>query len=69
MTRVNKNALGLGRDMAVNQILINSHLPMWGVTIYNIINTNPLEIAIGILALKLGFSNKILLGLIVAFLI
>jgi hypothetical protein len=66
---VNKNALGLSRDIAVNQLLINSHLPTWGVTIYNIINTNPLEIAISILALKLGITNKIILGLIVAFLI
>ena len=61
--------LGIGRDMAVNQILINSHLPSWGITIYNIINTSPLEIALGILALKLGMTNKIILGVIVAFLI
>ena len=41
--------------------LINSNLN-WGVTIYNIVSTNPLEIALSILAVKLGVTNKIVLG-------
>lgn len=41
----------------------------FGVTIYGIISSNPLEIAVGILSLKLGLSNKILIGLIIGFLI
>jgi hypothetical protein len=40
----------------------------WGVTIYNILSANPYEIAINILALKLGIANKLLIILIVAFL-
>ena len=58
----------MGRDIAVNQALINSNLN-WGVTIYNIVSTNPLEIALSILAVKLGVTNKIVLGLIIAFIL
>ena len=40
----------------------------WGVTIYNILSANPYEIAINILALKMGVANKLLIILIIAFL-
>jgi len=58
----------MGRDVAINQALISSHLN-WGVTIYSVISANPLEIALNILAVKLGVTNKIILTLIVAFLL
>ena len=58
----------MGRDIGVNQGLASCHLN-WGVTIYNIVNTNPLEIALSILAVKLGVTNKIILGLIIAFIL
>ena len=50
----------MGRDVAINQALISSHFN-WGVAIYNIITTNPLEITLNVLALKLGFTNKIII--------
>jgi len=70
--RVSINSIKLGRDIAVNQILVNSHinsLGMVGITIYNVMTANPYEIAFSILAVKLGFSNKILIGVILAFLL
>lgn len=66
--RVSRNGIIFSRDIAVNQILINSNMN-FGVTIYNILTVNPYEVALTILAAKLGFSNKIILGLIIAFLL
>ena len=66
--RISKNIFGMGRDVAVNQALINAHIN-WGVTIYSVISANPLEIALSVLAVKLGVTNKIILTLIVAFLL
>lgn len=58
----------MGRDIIINQTLRNHHLE-FGLTLYNIVSISPLEIGLSILALKLGFSNKIILSLIIAFLI
>jgi hypothetical protein len=67
--RVSRNSLVLSRDIAVNQILINSSMHTFGITIYNVLTANPYEVALSILAVKLGFSNKIALALIIAFLL
>jgi hypothetical protein len=58
----------MSRDVAINQALISSKLN-WGVSIYNIVSANPLEITLNILAIKLGITNKIIISVIVAFLI
>jgi len=67
--RVGRNSVMLSRDIAVNQILINSNIHSFGITIYNILTVNPYEVALSIIAVKLGFSNKIALALIIAFLL
>jgi len=59
---------GLGRDMAVNQILISSHTS-FGLTIAQILQYNPIDVAIGLIIAKLGFGNKLVIGLILAFLL
>ena len=56
------------RDTMITKTLSHYHID-FGVTIMNIVTTNPLEIAVSILAIKLGITNKIILGLIIAFLI
>jgi len=56
------------RDYLITKILNNYHYD-FGVTIMNIISSNPLEITVGILTVKLGITNKILIGLVIAFLI
>ena len=58
----------MSRDVAINQALISSNLN-WGVAIYNVISSNPLEITLNILAIKLGITNKIIISVIVAFLL
>ena len=68
VVRVGWNGIRIGRDIGMNQILINTGID-FGVTIYNILTVHPYEVALSILAVKLGFSNKILLGIILAFLI
>ena len=56
------------RDTMITKTLNHYHFE-FGITIMNIITSNPLEIAVSILALKLGITNKLILGLIIAFLI
>jgi len=58
----------MGRDIAINQIFINSNTG-WGITIVNILSHTPTDMAITLLAAKLGFANKLVIGLILAFLI
>ena len=58
----------MSRDVAINQALISSKLN-WGVSIYNIVSANPIEITLNILAIKLGITNKIIISVIIAFLI
>ena len=58
----------MGRDVSINQALISSKFN-WGVSIYNIVSANPLEITLNILAIKLGITNKIIISVIIAFLI
>lgn len=56
-----------GRDYAINKLL-NLYNIQYGVLLYDIIMLNPIDIALSIIALKLGI-NKMLLGLIIAFLL
>jgi hypothetical protein len=55
------------RDTCINH-LCKAYNINYGLVIYNTIMFNPLEIAISMLALKLGM-NKILITLIIAFII
>jgi hypothetical protein len=70
--RVGVNGVKIGRDLAVNQMLMHTNLYALnsiGITIYNVLTANPYEIAFSILAVKLGITNKILIGVILAFLL
>ena len=66
--RVCNNLSNIGIDFAVNKILnsLQNHIP-FGVTISNVLAYNPSDVIITILALKLGFTNKIVLSIILAF--
>jgi len=66
--RVSNNLISIGIDLAMNRILEMYHIP-FGVAIQNIVMYNPYEIALSILALKLGITNKIILSVILAFLL
>ena len=66
--KVSKNMLFMGRDVAINQALYRADMN-WGVTIYNVITTNPIEITLNLLAVKLGFTNKLIISLIIAFIL
>ena len=55
------------RDLLINRLCKMYNFD-YGLIVYNVIIYNPVEVAISILALKLGM-NKILLSLIIAFLI
>jgi hypothetical protein len=55
-------------DYSINQILSMYYIP-FGVTIQNIMAYQPYDIALSILALKLGITNKIILSIIIAFLL
>lgn len=66
--RVTRNVSYIGRDYAINKILINSHTT-WGVTISQILNYTPLDLAVSLLVAKFGFGNKMVIALIIAFLL
>jgi hypothetical protein len=66
--RVSKYSVNYCRDNAINQIMINGNMT-FGLPLYNIIVASPIDIAVSLIALKLGITNKILIGLIIAFLI
>jgi len=66
--RVSKYSVNYCRDNAINQIMISSNMT-FGIPFYNIIAASPIDIAVSLIALKLGIKNKILIGLIIAFLI
>ena len=55
------------RDALINQVCKMYNIN-YGLVVYSIVVFNPLEMAISILALKLGV-NKIIISLIIAFLI
>ena len=66
--RVGRNMSYIGRDYAINKILINSH-SNWGLTISQILNYTPTDLAISLLIAKLGFGNKMIVALILAFIL
>jgi hypothetical protein len=68
VVRVSKYSVNYCRDNAINQIMINGNMT-FGLPFYNIIAASPLDIAVSLIAVKLGITNKILIGLIIAFLI
>lgn len=49
--------------------MLNHYNMDFGITILNIISSNPLEITVSLLSIKLGITNKLIIGLIIAFLI
>jgi hypothetical protein len=67
--------IGAVRDISVNQIVISgnstkyAYMFNFGLDVYNIVSTTPIEMAIAILGIKLGITNKIILSLIIAFLL
>jgi len=58
----------LSRDIAINQILINSNTS-WGLTITQIMAYSPMDMAMSIIIAKVGFGNKMVIALIIAFLL
>ena len=66
--RLTNNFISIGIDYSINKLLNNSLVP-FGLTIQNIIAYHPYEIALSVLALKLGITNKIILSIIIAFLL
>lgn len=66
--RLTNNFISIGIDYSINKLLNNSLVP-FGITIQNIMSYHPYEIALSVLALKLGITNKIILSVIIAFLL
>ena len=66
--RVGRNVSYIARDYTINKILMGSHTS-WGVTISQIMSYSPTDLAISLLVAKLGFGNKLVIALIVAFLL
>jgi len=54
--------------MIVNQVLNNYHIP-FGIAIQNVMSYSPYDIALSVIALKLGITNKVILTVIIAFLL
>lgn len=66
--RISGNLFSIGRDIAINQVLMSLNMPIT-MTVYNIISANPIQVAIALLATKFGIHSKIVLTLIIAFLL
>jgi len=66
--RVGDNLISVGIDYSINQILTTWHIP-FGVSIQQVMSYHPYEIALSIIAMKLGITNKIILSVIIAFLL
>jgi len=58
----------IARDYTINKILMGSHTN-WGVTISQIMSYSPTDLAISLIVAKLGFGNKFIIALIIAFLL
>jgi len=65
--RIRNNIIDIGVDFTINKIL--SDIGFVGMTIQNIMNYNPYDVAISIIALKFGIQSKLVLTIIVAFLL
>jgi len=68
VNRVHNNLISVGMDFTINKILDMYHIP-FGVTIQNIMSYHPYDVAISIIALKLGIQSKLVLSVIIAFLL
>lgn len=66
--RVGRNVSYIARDYTINKLLMGTHTN-WGVTISQILSYTPTDLAISLLVAKLGFSNKMVVALIIAFLL
>jgi hypothetical protein len=66
--KVRNNLLSVGMDYSINKILSMYHIP-FGVTLQNVLQYHPYEIAISVLAMKLGITNKIIITIILAFIL
>ena len=66
--RVGRNVSYIARDYTINKFLMGTHTN-WGVTISQILSYTPTDLAISLLVAKLGFSNKMVVALIIAFLL
>jgi len=66
--RVGRNVSYIARDYTINKILMGTHTS-WGVTISQVLSYSPLDLAISLLVAKLGFGNKIVIALVIAFLL
>jgi hypothetical protein len=67
MIRIKNNFWGMARDVAINQILISSG--NIGIQLSQLLQYNPYDIALGLILTKLGVTNKIIIGVIIAFLL
>lgn len=66
--RVGRNMSYIARDCTINKLLMGSHTS-WGVTISQIMSYSPTDLAISLLIAKLGFGNKMIIALIIAFIL
>jgi hypothetical protein len=66
--RVGRNVSYIARDYTINKLLMGTHTS-WGVTISQVLSYSPTDLAISLLVAKLGFGNKLVIALIVAFLL
>ena len=66
--RVHNNLISVGMDFTMNKILDMYHIP-FGVTIQHVMMYQPYDIALSIVALKLGIQSKLVLSIIIAFLL
>ena len=67
VSRIKNNFWGMARDVAINQILISSG--NIGIQLSQLLQYNPYDIALGLILTKLGVTNKIIIGVIIAFLL
>jgi hypothetical protein len=66
--RIRNNIIDIGVDFTVNNLLNNYHIP-FGIAIQEVMNHSPYDIALSILAVKLGIQSKLVLSIIIAFLL
>ena len=66
--RVQTNLVSVGLDFTINRILNELNIP-FGLTIQHVMAYSPYDIALSIIAVKLGIQSKLVLAIIVAFLL
>jgi hypothetical protein len=68
VNRVSGNLMSIGIDLTINRILNELNIP-FGLTIQHVMAYSPYDIALSIIAVKLGIQSKLVLAIIVAFLL